>query len=513
MGSTLPASIVQPVLTRQQLETSEARYIIGSGHLAGFALSHLSDSARARTTLVDDIDAPAAHGRPVLNFRQFCASVDPTQPVILATDDKRWLSMLCGARQSHILDIREFFLSWSFHAQEVPRVDVAQQAVISTIPRSGTYRIRYFLFALNELLKGHAAEPSPHRLFLYRISDWANAGSPYYLSHALQFLRCGGLQAGHFVPPGALCFLSNNDAVARIQEIRAARFAASCREYPALGAVSHPVRPWRIEPCAPTDGRSARSRYVLVARNIVDQIVSMLTYYELMVPICRRLGARNWSMTDYVDHCFNRCRAFVFSGLGGIVPLVLQRAVELGRSVADLALEGGLVESLIIDYALQTYSARFFEQRPSDRLIAKVFLYDEMRADEAGFFSRFVTYLRNAELDSEERALVERARVLTDKDRARNAELELGHSLSFIDGLQNVFRMDTHMTDVAMEQNDIRAVRMAVRSKVLRHRNSIIRRFVGLMTEFQAAEGGMMIHSQGAPGGEARTRGVLSEVR
>jgi hypothetical protein len=172
-----------------------------------------------------------------------------------------------------------------------------------------------------------------------------------------------------------------------------------------------------------------------------------------------------------------------------------------------------LVESLIIDYALQSYSTRFFEQRPSDRLVAKVFLYDEMCADEADFFSRLVTYLRDAELDSEERALVERARVLTGKDRARNAELELGHSLSFIDGLQNVFRMDTHMTDVAMEQNDIRAVRMAVRSKVLRHRNSIIRRFVGLMTEFQAAEGGMMIHSQGVPGGEARTRGVLSEVR
>lgn len=512
MGTTLPASIVQPMLTRQQLETSEARYIVGSGPLAGFALSHLSNAARARTTLVDDIDATTAHGRPVLSFRQFCASVESTQPVILATDDKRWLPLVCGTRQSHVLDIREFFVSWSFHTQEAPRAD-SKQAVISTIPRSGTYRIRYFLFALNELLKGRTSDVSPHKLFLSRISDWANPNSPYYLAHALQFLRCSGLQAGHFVPPGALCALSNNTAVARIQEIRATRFAEACRQYPALGAVSHPVRPWRIEPGVPTGGRSARSRYVLVARNIIEQIVSMLTYYELMVPICRRLGADKWSMSEYVDHCFNRCRAFVFSGLGGLVPIVLQRAVDLRRSVADIVLESGLVESLIVDYALQSHSARYFEQRPSGRLTAKVFLYDDMRADESEFFARFVTFLRDAELDAAERALVERARALTDKERARNAELELGHSLSFIEGLQNVFRMDTHMTDVVMEQSDIRGIRMAVRSKVLRHRDSILRRFVRLMSEFQDADGDGITHTQGAPGEQVSTPGVLSEVR
>jgi hypothetical protein len=486
-AAIVAASVVQPVLSGWELETSEARFIVGSGEMAKFALSYLTPAAQSRTTFVDDGSGPLAFGLPVIDLRRFCAEVAREKPVILATDKGNCLAALLGIRQSHILDVREFYFSCQYRAVAECRPH-SKLLVISTIPRSGTFRIRYFLFALNEVLQGRSTELTPHKLFLYRTSDWSCPESPYYLAHVMRFLRTDAIQSGHFVPPGALSALSVNASVARAYAARAARFAKTCRQFPELGVVSHPIRPWRIEPSFRYDGSFVETRYALVGRNILDQMISMLTYYELMVPICRNNGAHRWSIEKFIELCFNKCRAFVFSGLDGTVPVILYRAVRLRESVTDIVIESGVVDSLIVDYALQAFALERSQKQPSLRLVAKAFSYDDMIDHEEQFFNKFVSFLRGAELDAADRKVVANACRVTNKQELRKAESILGHSLSFANGLEGVFRSDTHMTDVYQEHPDIGAIRTAVRSKVMRHGKLILRRFLGLMKAFERDE-------------------------
>jgi hypothetical protein len=118
----------------------------------------------------------------------------------------------------------------------------------------------------------------------------------------------------------------------------------------------------------------------------------------------------------------------------------------------------------------------------------KSYSYDDMIASEVDFFFELISFLRGGAIEDSERGLIERACLLTGRNWARRAERELGHSLSFIDGLEKVFRSDTHMTDELVDHLDIRGVRMAVKAKVLRHQDKILPRFRKIMLDLQNSE-------------------------
>jgi hypothetical protein len=474
-------SFVELVLTRSQLETSHVRYILGSGHLASFAFALLRDDIRAQVTFISGDTGGQLHGRPIISLREFCANVHRDEGVILATYNHAVLVTMLAINQSHILDVRDLCASEDF-AKGQSSPSVARLTVISVIPRSGTFRTMYFLFALNEILKGSAKSLCAHRLYAYRLGQWVDPASPYNLSKAFIFLNTDNFRLGHHVPPGSLALLSDNPAAVRLQLQRVARFSEACERHPCLSVLSHPLRPWLIEPIL-SGNVGYGMRFALIGRNVEDQITSILALYELLAANFKRQGAKRWMLADYVSRCTNRLRAFVLFSLDGLSPLIFEKALRRNVSFTDVVLDDGYLDSLILDYALQRFSCGQLEDPGTPTISARTFDYDEMIRDEGLYFLDLVSFLRGAPLDSSQQEIVWRAVEATNRTATRRIEADLGHSLSYHAGLEWGYETETHMTEGHIEGSDIETCRATVASKIRRMSDYIHKRLAQIMSD------------------------------
>jgi hypothetical protein len=465
-------SLIQPVLSRNQLRDCNARYIIGVGEMGRYARSQLASGARDLVTFVSNSGARTFDGRPVIDIRAFCASAPAGEPVIYATRDTSTLTALIAANQAHVIDIRELFAS-EFHISDRAQGAPARLAVVSTVPRSGTYRLRYFFYALNEILNERISNPSPHKLFAYQSSNWEDPHSRYHLSNVYKFLDIDDLRIGHHVPPGALARLSAHPTVERLFRAKAQRFSSACARYPSLAVTSCTMRPLQLEPNLSIN-RNYHVKYAFVVRDIIEQITSMLSIYELVIPGLMRMGAEHWSVEQYIHHCHGYFRPFALFLLDGQMPLVLQKAIGDHKPFVDVVLESGHLSSLIFDYALQTYSAEYFQTHAAPGIEVRTFHYEKMLEDSSLFLLELMSFLRGTPLTDSERFRVSQAGRITDKKDLRKMENELGHSLSYSERLARMLSSDSHMTDIADSCGDFQRARELVASRI-RNREGFVR--------------------------------------
>lgn len=458
-------SLIQLVLTRQQLHESATEFIFGSGEIARYARSQLRSYYRDRVTFVDRRhDVREFDGRPLISFRTFCRNSVAGSVVIFATEDSSMLAGLVAAGQKLILDVREYFAS-ERHARRDSASCNARLAVISTVPRSGTYRLSFFLYALNEYRARGIRQLDARKLFLYQLSAWGNPSSSYHLKHVFELLRADTVRLGHYMPLGALSSLSNNPAVVKVQQRKQQRFQSACSAVPCLSSISFPTRPLHMEPHAPVN-RNWETRYALIARDVLDQISSILTLYELIASKLRERGAVRWSTHEYVRHCYGHFRPFVFSGIDGQVPLLFAKSIGRGTRFVDVVIEEGHLRSLVEDYALQTYACEFFERYPCASIRAKAFSYDAMINAPDTFFLDLTSFLRGNSLTAQDERAIQRAYTATNRAQMREMEKKLGHGLSYSDRVAQLAAVESHMTDEGGDSHNIAETKRFVISKV-----------------------------------------------
>lgn len=443
----------------------------------------LTDVAKGRIIFVEDTGKETFLGRPIISFRQFLAAATPNESVVLAADDTHVLSSLLSLGHGHILDVRALFQS-ACHYESVQSRSEARQLVISTVPRGGRHRVIYFLIALNEVLKGRIDSLNPHFATLSRTSGWNNRMSPYYLRETHTFLKADDIQVGHFIPPGSLAMMSMNAAVAREHSKSAARFLETCEREENLSLLAISRHQGALEPRSPPNANHLKTRYAHISRDIVDQLSSILTSYELLALELRRAGAVAWTLADYVDRCRNDLSPSAFGVLHGHIPLVLKDAITSGKSFTDVTLANGLFDSLIVDYALQESYLDFCVLRPSERLQAKLFHYELLNETDVVFFKELVTFARSASLSAQEAASVETATMLTNRRWALRSETELGHSLSFIPGNSHGGRQTPLITESNTTNALVGSIRLTVESKLSRTRVRTARRLFELLNVF-----------------------------
>jgi hypothetical protein len=477
-------SLIQPVLSRQQLRDCNAAFIVGTGEMARYARSQLAPQYRDGVTFIDrSLESASFDGRPRIGFRQFCANAQPQEPILYATEDTLLLGALVAAGQRSIVDVREFFASCC-HARHTLSPAEARLAVVSTVPRSGTNRIRYFLFALNEIRRGSPTCIDARQLFLYQTQGWGSLQSRYRLTRVLEFLNVDIARIGHYVPPGAMAALSANETFEALQRQKLERFARACVTNPYLAGISFPIRPLRIEPDLPTH-KTYKIRYAFVARDIIPQIISMLSIYELGRLQLRARGAQGWSLHEYVRRCYGHFRPFVFSALDGVIPLILQKSISQSRSFVDVVVEDGYLVSMIADFALQTYACEHFEDGCSPNLQARSYSYDLMVDDPLRFFERLVTFLRNDSLDAREQLQIEQACALTSRERVIEMERQLGHALSHSDRVTNLLNLDSHITDSESIAPEVRDARLIVSARIWAEERFVRERLAAILSSMK----------------------------
>ena len=220
-------SLFELVLVWEQLRDAPVRYIFGTGPMGRYACQHLSPAVAAKVQLVSSAAEKHEQHPSAITLRKFCECASPSDSVLFASPDTSQQALLAAFRQAHVLDTRELYRSERFRGQGNPSRD-AVTAVISTIPRSGTFRIRYCLFALNEILRTRARHVTPEKLYLYHLADWSNPRSPYYTRQLLELLMATSLRIGHYVPPGALAVLAHHPVAKALQADRVRAFRNAC---------------------------------------------------------------------------------------------------------------------------------------------------------------------------------------------------------------------------------------------------------------------------------------------
>jgi hypothetical protein len=445
-----------------------------------FALLQLPSPLRGNAIFIQNDGPTHFEGCPVIDLRTFCAVAPPAETVIYAARDPQLLAALAAIGQSRVLDIRPIFES---STRRQAGVLSSKLAVVSTVPRSGTFRMRYFFYALNETLKG-SPPPSAHKLYLYHLSQWTNPDSRYHLGHVFQFLEVDELRIGHFMPPGALATLSTNEAVASHFDKRAANFRRACEQFPCLAATSFPFREPNFEP--PYVGVPApHTRFALLARDIIDQLISMICIFEMSVHRLRRSGPVSWTLTKIATLSTGRFRPFVLHLLDGLMPIIMQRALASDKMVVDIIVEEGHLDSMIIDFALQTYGCDCVEAQRDRNVCAKRFSYDDMMCDERHFFANLLGFLRSGPMSAVEEACVEIARVRTSQEATLRMEQCLGHPISHNERILDIFDGDSHLTSGA-NRRDVYGLRAAVATRVQHHASAIRSKYDSVLSEFCA---------------------------
>jgi hypothetical protein len=235
------------------------------------------------------------------------------------------------------------------------------------------------------------------------------------------------------------------------------------------------MRPLQLEPKLSIN-RHYHVKYAFVVRDVIEQISSMLSLYEQVIPVLMRMGAEGWSVEQYVHHCHGYFRPYALFLLDGQMPLLLHKAISERKPFVDVVLESGShLDSLIFDYALQKYAAEYFETNPAPGIEVRTFFYEKMLEDSALFLVDLVSFLRGTPLTDSERFRVSQAGGITDKEGLRRMENELGHSLSYSERLARMLSSDSHMTDVADGGGDFQCARELVASRI-RNRESFVRK-------------------------------------
>lgn len=485
--ATTAASHLIPICSHRQLLEAGAPYIVGGGAMATELLRQMPRDLRRAVRIVDTDEVAGQSPDGVLGFRAFCATVSRECPVVYASEDNRLLRGLISVGQARIFDARDFVRSVRFVSQKAKCSVRRPMAVIGTIPRSGTFRINSFLFALNERLGNSATAISAHKLYLYHVSGWRSPGSPYRISRTFSAFKAVDVRVGHHLPPGSLALVGQNAYLATLFEGRTSRYLEGCRRHPALAEISHTMRPRLFEPVHSAE-RPAGVRYALVAREVVNQLVSVLTLYESLLSKCRERVSRRGSLNAYVLHCHERLRAFALFSFDGHIPLMLQQAVARDITFVDVVLSNGYLESAIVDYAIQLYCAARVERQMGQDLCGRVFSYERMVENERRFFLDFVEYFRGEALSESEGRTVEMAVQDTNHAAIQMIERELGHSLSYRPGLERVYEMRSHLTSGNATFPEIQARREGVAARVQGVAEWIRTRLANVLSNLHASE-------------------------
>lgn len=479
-------TLVQPLLSIHQLHEITFRYLIGCGVSASYIYSLLPAHIQNQITFVDLLGRQSFDGRPAIGIREFIRRSTPDEPVIYAVDGIPVLPVLIFARQACVLSASVFARS-HYHATKPARGRASRLGVISTTPRSGTHRIMYFWYALNEILRNPRQIPSAHKLYLYYRSANTRPDSYYYLYDVYKFLGIDSLHSGHFVPPGSLSLAGANPALACLHSNRWQNYIRCVAAHPDLHVMSH-TEVGAVEPDLPY-GNNSRVRYAFVVRSIVDQITSVVTVYEKMSRALRCRGAENWSLSDYIANIDSQPFGLTCN-LDWQLPVVLQQAIVEDKTVAEIILRDGYLFSLIRDYSWQCHSAQPHECTLAPCINACTFAYEDMIRDESRFFRELVSFIVGNTLSAFQIDRIEQARHLT----AGNRKLEraLGHSLSYSDYISNPIRRESHMTDLGSE--DDRGCRAAVVAALEPHRDRIKGIFDDMRTSLQSGESASLSH-------------------
>lgn len=473
------------------------RYIIGADAMARFVFSLLPSGLARNVVFVGDVDAVAFEGRPLIGLREFLKAASPDACVVLATRKSSTIAVLLAAKQKNVLDARELCKSnRAIRHQKGHSGDIGW-AAISTIPRSGTYRMRYFLYAFNELLTRRLQKPSPERLYLYSLSEGSGNSSPYDLAKVKSALGVTNLCVGHYLPPGALFRLSGNAAWSRLMLTRCAIFRRSCEQSVGMSILSHAARPWLLEP---PDGSHSLGpvRFAFVARPICDQIASLLTVYSLMAERCVAIGCNNWSLNDFIHHCFDRVRPYAFGALYGSIPHLLKECYDTGQSFAHCVFAGPYWRSLVDDYTLQLFAAQHFASHPVPNLKIRQFRYEDMMSDEVRYFMQLVEFMRGSPADKVEQDAIEGAALATNVEGARKMEGQLGHSLFYRAGFERTFDVETHLTEDRSDKERIRRIRSGVEAAMARHAADVVRHHEERLKDLESSS---VSHARTASGG------------
>ena len=458
--------LVRPLMTIKQLAQNTSRYIFGCGMTASSLMSLLDQNRQANITFVDLSNTVSVGDKPVIGMREFLARSLASDPVIYAADNLIELSLLTAAGQQDVLTVSEYVLS-HFHGTSLQKQGLSRLAFVSTMPRAGTHRILYFFFALNEILKNPSRMPDPLKLYLYYRADSFANDSPYCLNHVWDFLNVDRLQTAHLIPPASLAAQSTNPVLAQWHYDWWQNYADLCCREPALAGITHYVR--AFEPFLGY-GKTYQTRCAFVSRDIITQIISILTTYELMVTTLRNNHVEDWSLHNYVDYCIIQPKWSY--QLDSILPLILYRTISEKKTITDILFNEGYIDNLIFDYAWRLFSVQSCVDNPSTTLVARIFHYEDLIREEQRFFCGLIEFLRGSPLEENEIRQVDRARVTTGRDQ--HIEAKLGHSLSYLEGATTPISLESHMTDISSREN----ARNAVASKVLFHRPSIQRKLV-----------------------------------
>ncbi len=481
-----PPCLFEPVRTIRQLQGHSFTHIIGCGLTGSYVLSQLDPAVRGRIVFVDLNLRGTFDGRPVIDWRTFAATTDADSPVIHCSDDPRTVALLVALGHRRVLWASALMRSRRALMPK-PTRQTTPMAILSTVPRSGTHRIMYLFYALNEILRNLGRVPSPHKLYQYHVSNRISAethsslrGSPYRLAELFDLLGVEEFSWGHFIPPGSLATFGDQSEISAMLSERWMSYAEASRAHAELGRMSHDFSSG-YEPLQAYEKRY-QTRYALVARGLLDQLTSQVTIYELMKQSIEQLGGREWPLARYVEHL--RQQPFGY-WVNYQLPLILRQAVLERQSVADIVLREPHRTTLVFEYALPLHAATHFERHPTESLRARVFSYEAMMQDESRFFHDLITFLRGGrQLDEAIREKIEQARRLSGE--SASIEASLGHSLNYADDARNPIQQDSHRTDVPGGQSDRRRVRASVRAALEAHETQLKATLDGLLRRMES---------------------------
>lgn len=461
----LPAAeagpFVQPLLSLAQLADHDIKFLIGTGALASYVYSALPPEVRARIVCIGRSSPAAFEDRPVRSLREFFSLSQPHDAVIFADENRDFLQALVVANQRCIIDATEF--ARSYFASLRQRLPASRRCgVLSTVPRSGTHRILYFLYALNELLHHPRKIPSPHKLYLYyRVATASPFGTPpgskYSLDAATEFLRLNEFQWGHFLPPGSLHTFGSDGPFAAEYAARWRRTNEHYEKEPDLARATLGAK-HDIEPQLPI-GNPTHVRFAFVTRDVFGHLSSVLSTFEMMRSQSHSAGSQAWDLGRYAQETDAMPFGF-FSNPELLLPRLLKEAIDTAQPVTKIIIEQGYLRSLILDYVFLNTAARRATAEQPGGLTVKVFPYDAMIRDESRFLLDFTSFMRGAALSPVEQGMIEQARIVTSGNR--RVEEALGHSLSYSELSRNPMRLDSHMTAIDQDSGGRGSIRQTV---------------------------------------------------
>ncbi|HYE48977.1 MAG TPA: hypothetical protein VEB20_05270 [Azospirillaceae bacterium] len=457
-----PPFRIDTLLHAGQLLDLEAPTIFGAGILGAELFRRLSDHQKSSAIFIDSVKQGQYEGRPILSLADFIQSPRAKGPVLLATDAFEVKAALRGCGIAHLLDPTMMVASERTYAGAYPRRKIG---VFATVPRSGTVRTMYFLFALNELLENPRQWPDPYKLSAYFGGAWQEKGNFPALNAVLSLLGLERLDVMHCLAPGACASASHDQSMRGMLDQRHAWFDEACREHPQVSAIS--LGRDFFEPAL-----SSTFRCFFVARDLEEQIVSYLTVLESFIPQLQKLGVDDLSLGDIAEYCRNGdMTAFSLFHMNGRVPIYLYQALKEGRYFTEVAFERGGVDSLVLDYLMQCYS---FNAMRSDRFLIDQLNFSDLMADEVKSYMRMLSHLAGKEISSEISPIVERAVLITGRVGIRMLEESLGRSASYSQG--NTLPIHTvggsHMTQEGAADAG-KALRSKVTELVRRNREVI----------------------------------------